>query len=431
MAGDALAHSMRRPLARAMAVLCLLFLSLTPAHAASADLFSASTLSINADVRIVAADGDRSWTDGGYGKARFGGDKDRDWKIRPVAAEGELIWQPRFSWSVSGTVVVAAQHGQDHPVDLIESFASFKPVPKGSTQISGKAGLFWPSISLEHTGAGWQVADMITPSAINSWIGEEVKVVGAEATVSRDIGGSKLSGTLGIFGFNDTAGTMLAFRGWGLHDFKATAFGKQPLPPLNELLEYAQAAKTRPLIEVDDRPGFYAKLQWRMAAPVTLSLFHYDNRGVPEAVTKDLQWGWKTRFWNAGARIDLGSRTRILAQALAGRTEMGFREPDRYWVDTRFRSAFLRVTHQIDRLTISGRADWFRTRERGAFLDRRESENGWAGTAAVSFHPAKSINIIGELLHVDNKRGGVRVDELGLPRNQRQTVLQAVLRLNL
>jgi len=431
MRGRALAPNLRHPFARVIALLCLLFLSVTPAHAAAADLFSADTLSVIADVRIVAADGEKSWTDGGYSKGRFGGDRSENWRLRPVAAEADLIWQPRFTWSLSGTVTIAAQDEQDHPVDLVEAYLKFKPIPKGSTQVSVKAGLYWPSISLEHHGAGWQVDDMITPSAINSWIGEEVKVVGVEATINRDVGGNRISGTAGIFGFNDTAGTMLAFRGWALHDYKATAFGKQSLPPLNELLEYGQAPKTRPLIEVDDKPGYYGKLEWRMAAPVTLSLFHYYNRGVPEAVTTGLQWGWKTRFWNAGARIDPGPNTRILAQALIGRTEMGFREPDRYWVDTKFRSGYLRVSHQVKKVTLSARGDWFETRERGAFLDRTESEKGWAGTAAASLHINSHINIIGEVLHIKSERGGVRQDELGLPRNQHQTIVQAALRLML
>ena len=59
---------------------------------------------------------------------------------------------------------------------------------------------------------------MITPSAINSWIGEEVKVVGVEGTATHPLAGGRLSGTFGLFGFNDTAGTQLAFRGWALHD---------------------------------------------------------------------------------------------------------------------------------------------------------------------------------------------------------------------
>src|SRR4029450_3362408 len=86
----------------------------SPAQAELSDLFGPKAIAVTGDVRIVAADGEKSWTDAGFGKGRFGGSDDEDWKLRPVATEAELIWQPRFSWSLSGTVVAAAQHEQDH-----------------------------------------------------------------------------------------------------------------------------------------------------------------------------------------------------------------------------------------------------------------------------------------------------------------------------
>ncbi|MGE5721110.1 MAG: hypothetical protein ACM3YM_01505 [Sphingomonadales bacterium] len=409
------------------ALLCVL--PLHTAAAAQADLLSPETLSAVGDFRLVATNGERSWTKGGFGKARFGGADDRDFKVRPVAGEAALIWQPRLTWSLSGTVVAAVQQGQEHPVDLVEAYLTLKPLPHGSTRLSGRAGLFWPQISLEHQGPAWSVADMITPSAINSWIGEEVKVVGAEASIAEDLGGNQLSGTVGVFGFNDTAGTMLAFRGWALHDLKATAFGHQRLPPLGEDLEYYQAARTRPLIEIDDRPGFYGRLAWRMAAPVTLSAFYYRNRARPEAKTRALQWGWNTVFWNLGARVDLSSNTKILVQALTGWTEMGFERDDHYWVETRFRSAYLRLSHQIGAVTLSGRTDWFGTRERGSRMERDESERGWAGTAAASWKLSSHVNLLGEVLHIASKRGNR--DRLALAPHQAQTVVQASLRLTL
>ena len=106
-----------------------------------------------------------------------------NFRIEPQAVEGDLIWTPRFSWSLGGTVVATAQQGQDQAVDLSEAFLTYKPLLGGGTRIVARAGLFWPPVSLEHTGPEWRVRDTITPSAINSWIGEEVKVGGLEAQV--------------------------------------------------------------------------------------------------------------------------------------------------------------------------------------------------------------------------------------------------------
>jgi hypothetical protein len=399
----------------------------TPGFAASSSPIGPETLSVILDIRAVAADGEPSWTDGGFGKTRFGGDQG-DPAATPVLAEAALIWQPELRWDLRGTVAVAAQHEQDQPVDLIEAFLAYKPVPRGSTRTSARAGLYWPAVSLEHEGASWTVADMITPSAINSWIGEEVKIVGAEVTATRDVGGNRLAATLGLFGFNDTAGTLIAFRGWALHDVKATAFGHQRLPGLNGFMQMAQAPTTKPLIELDGRPGYYAKLSWQARAPVRLEAFYYDNRGDPTAVDDGLQWGWNTRFLNLGLRVDLSDETRLLAQALTGTTEMGFPDAQgRYWVETKYRAAYSRLTHERGRLALSGRIDLFDTDEAGSEMSPGEGEKGWALAAAAAWSLSPEATLLAEALHVASDRP-VRSRQ-GIDARQAQTLVQVALRL--
>ena len=109
---------------------------------------------------------------------------------------------------------------------------------------SARAGLMWPPISLEHEGADWHVKDSITPSAINSWIGEEVRPVAAEGTVAATLGEHKLRATAALMVANDTAGTLLTFRGWALHDRMTLAFRRQPLPPLETRYQDYQAPFT-------------------------------------------------------------------------------------------------------------------------------------------------------------------------------------------
>jgi hypothetical protein len=400
-----------------------------PAAGAAPAWLAPETVSGVVDLRIAGADGEPSWTDGGFGKARFGGGDAGGFSPRPVLAEAELAWRPPLGWDLTGTLAVAAQHEQDLPVDLIEAFVTWKPVPRGPTRFSARTGLLWPPVSLEHEGPHWAVADMITPSAINSWIGEEVKAVAAEGTVSRALGSQRLSATLAVFGFNDTAGTLLAFRGWALHDLKAGAFGLQKLPPLNAFMVFAQAPETRPVIELDDRPGFYAKLAWSPAPPVQAELFYYANRGVPEAVNSGLQWGWDTRFLHLGLSADLGPDTRLLAQAMTGTTEMGIREAGPYWVETRYRAAYLRATHETGPVALSGRLDLFDTRERGSEMEPSESEQGWALTAAGRLRLSDQAALLVEGMHIDSGRGTRR--RLGVEAGQGQTVVQMALRLTL
>jgi hypothetical protein len=401
-----------------------------PAAADPPHLSLPADLTAIIDFRIVLTDGERSFTDGGFGRSRFGGGGEQV-DVHAVPAAGELAWSGPIAWNVGGTIAIAAQNEQDQPVDLIEAFATWRPVPTGPTRFWARAGLYWPQVSLEHEGPGWQVSDMITPSAINSWIGEEVKVVGVEGNLSHPLGGGRLSATLGLFGFNDTAGTLLAFRGWALHDMKTGAFSRITLPPLGPDMEGAQAPWTTPTLEVDHRPGFYGRIAWQMAAPVTLEAFYYDNRGDPLAVTNHVQWGWRTRFVNLGARVELGPHTRLYAQALTGSTRMGQDEDEEedYWVETRFRAAYLRLTQEVGPVALSGRLDLFQTRQRGEYVHSDDNEDGWALTGALDWRLSDQAQLILEGLHVESDRDARA--RLGLPATQRQDVVQASMRLSL
>jgi hypothetical protein len=92
------------------------------------------------------------------------------------------------------------------------------------------------------------------PSAINSWIGEEVRPASVEASATLKAGDHEVTAVAALFAANDTAGTLLTFRGWALHDRETLAFNRQPLPPLPEAFEYYQPQYTHPLLDV--REGF-------------------------------------------------------------------------------------------------------------------------------------------------------------------------------
>ena len=391
------------------------------------DIISASTITVLVEGRAVVSNGHRSWVDGGLGKTRFDGTASGDYKARAVPTEVDLIWTPRFTRSLSANVSAAWQRDQEHDVDLIEAFVNFLPERTGTIGFSARAGLMWPEISLEHsTGGAWSVVNTITPSAINSWVGEEVKVVGAEATLHAGLGEHEVSATAAVFGFNDTSGTLLSFRGWALHDEKATAFGHFPLPPLNNFIVHLQEDRTRSALEIDHRPGFYGRLDWRPPWPMGVAVFYYDNRGDPQAFRLTGQWGWRTRFLNVGLNADLGPDTRFLAQAMFGSTIMGFKTGGRVWVHTKFRSAYALVTHTIGRGALTARVEAFDTREHGSQMSPLESEDGWAATVAGRLNVTNNLTAFIEAMHVDSDRG-TRAN-LGIPAKERQNLLQASLR---
>src|SRR3954454_21867896 len=295
----------------------------TPSSAQSDPrLFTPDALEVSSDVRLVLVDGEPSWVNGGFGKLRSG--SDWDLQCQSQISHLSLVWKPQFTWSLGATIVGSIQGGQRNDAGLSQAYLTFKPMRGSKVTFSARAGLMFPPVSLEHEGADWHVKDSITPSAINSWIGEEVRPVALETTVAANLGQHKLRLTAAAMAANDPAGTLLTFRGWALHDRMTLAFRRQPLPPLDDDVGSYQARFTHPLLDVGPgfarRPGYYAKLVWQPPIPVRFELFHYDNRANPEAVDANLEWGWRTQFDHIGVVADLGSGTELKLQAVDGRT---------------------------------------------------------------------------------------------------------------
>ena len=383
---------------RAIPVGCALAaLWAAPANA-EARLFTGA-FEFSGDIRLVAVDGEKSWVDGGFGKLRSG--SDGNFRVRPELGNVSLVWKPQFSWSLGAVVAGSLQGGERARAGLSQAYLTFRPMRSNKLAVSARAGLMWPPVSLEHEGADWHVKDSITPSAINSWIGEEVRPVAAEVTLAVNLGAHKLRATTALMAANDTAGTLVTFRGWALHDRTTLAFGSQPLPPLGPMVGI-QAPYTHPLIDLHggfaNRPGYYAKVAWQPPAPIRIELFRYDNRANPEVVNSDLEWGWHTRFAQLSLVAKLGA-AEFKAQALQGRTQMGYAMPDRRWVDGRFRSAFAMVTRPFGRFGVAARAEAFDTHDRGSLWDGAYDEHGWSAMLAGKRDWRYFTGLV-ELLHV-------------------------------
>jgi hypothetical protein len=109
-----------------------------------------------------------------------------------------------------------------NPADLSEFYLDVRPFPTTSVRWRARVGSFFMPASLENRGIGWTNVYSITPSAINTWLGEEFRTIGAELEV-RWLGAS--SGYLGdvaliaaAYGWNDPAGVLIAKRGFALTD---------------------------------------------------------------------------------------------------------------------------------------------------------------------------------------------------------------------
>jgi len=407
---------------RPLAVLLALLACATPAHA-EIDWLSPSAFSGLLDLRASAADGERSWLNSGLGKTQVSGDDPRF-----SIAEADLAWRPQFGFDWSALVEGEFQPDHQHGVGIGEAYVRYKPLPVNGWRPTFRAGLFYPPVSLENAEPFWTPTETITPSAIDSWIGEEVKVVGAEASLSRDLGDQSVGATVGLFGFDDTAGTLMALRGWSFDDVRPTESTRYALPPLSPFIAWNQPPVTYPLLNVDHKLGVYARLDWAPSDRAALDLFYYDNRGDKTGENANDQYAWATHFIEAGLRFDIDDKTHLLAQALAGNTQVSYIAPV-VSVNTDFDAAYLLVTRAVGEDSVSGRVDVFSTTDKAPAFYGLTQERGWALT--VDYRKVFTAHISGlvEIMHLESNRPE-RFEVLDESAIQSQTVAQAALRLS-
>lgn len=382
------------------------------------------------DLRLSLADGEPTWLDNWLGKGRFGGNLAGSTQTDVEIAEIAALFDVEFNWEWSAFVHAKFDEIQDGPIDIVEAYLKYNPTPKSRVRYSFRAGLFFPHISRENVGVAWSSPYTITPSAINSWVGEEIRTLGLEAKASIRGETSQLDLTAAIFGFNDPAGTLLAFRGWALNDVKGGAFSQLPLAPLPQIgpngTFVAQPLWVEPVAEIDDKPGFYGAIDWTYDRNWKLGVFYYDNRGDPDVV-RDQQYGWDTRFWNFYAEADVLPGIHMITQYMWGNTKMGeIRPTGTRYVDVDFESAFVLATHRFGSQRVSGRFDWFQT-EDFAFIQRdNNNEAGIALTGAYSVELGSQDTLIAEYVYIDSKRTARR--DIGFDPEQTQSIFQIAYR---
>jgi hypothetical protein len=298
-------------------------------------------------------------------------------------------------------------------------------VPRGATRLSARAGLVYPDISLEHDGPAWTVADTITPSAINSWVGEELKVAGVEGTITHAFDGQEVSATGAVFYYGDTAGTLLSLRGWSFSDLKSSAGGHFALPRLSPFMKFKQAPYTTSLKEIDGSPGWYGQLAWRRHG-LAVDVLYYDNGGDRTGKSANLEWAWDTRFWEAGATVDFTAADSLRVQAMHGVTLMGYPTPQ-VWIDNGYSAAYGLFTHRFGADAVSFRTDWFEVTDRTWKTADPNREWGWGFTAAARHALGPHADLLVEVLHI--RSYGEARERTGLDERQTQTVAQTALRL--
>lgn len=362
------------------------------------------------DLRTVSAPDTTSWLKGGLGKFRYG---DGGTHLRFAEAVVQADWTINDAWR--GVASVRAEPLTPGVVDALEAYLQYAPATDGNVSWLVKSGAFFPTISLENDDLGWASPYTLTPSAINSWIGDELRSIGSEATLRWKNDYGTLSLIAAIVCCNDENGTLMAARGWTLSDRPTGLFERVRLPEVTQRLTFQTPyARTGMFDEIDGRPGWYAGATWQMPGWGKISVIRYDNQGDPYAkAARDT--GWNTRFWSVGGRTDIGG-VMLIAQAMRGQTIVA---GPTFYSDTKFQSAFLLASYDWDDWRFSAREDLFATRRPGA-RNNNWAEDGDAFTAAISWSRFSWLRLTGEVVALNSRRGEYGPAGLGLHRSDTQ-----------
>lgn len=334
-------------------------------------------LDLTVDLRLIASDGRASYLDGGLGKLRF--DEDHD-GLQVGRLRG--AWNQDFGERWSARVDASLWRFDDSSVvDVTEAYLEFRPYPASGWRSRVKLGASYLPVSLEHRAAGWTNPYLISSSAINTWVGEELRTIGAEYSLewlgTRSGSDFDVGVEAAVYGWNDPAGVLVASRGWTLHDRQTRLFdkigepGESPVPG-------------RVLFkEIDGRAGYWAGAHVRYLDRAELRVLHYDNRADPEKFDAGIDdFAWLTRFDSVGVRAESSGGWTFIAQWLGGDTAI---EPETGYELWDFYSTFLLVSKAWGRHRMSARADWFETEHVMTSWPQPFEEDGTAITVGYSY----------------------------------------------
>lgn len=394
--------------------------------AVAADLQVAPWLQLDvaglADLRIVRTSGLRNSNDGGFGKVRFGADETGAATGGRVG-DASLVGTALLPNGIALVGHVRAEPYQRTALDVIEAYVRWRPVSTSAWRWQVKVGAFFPSISLENDGIAWSARYTLTPSAINSWVGEELRTIGGEGRLEWRGAVDRIAIQGALYGWNDPAGLMLAYRGWAFTDRPLGLIDRQQVP--NEIAFHT--GRVPPVYfdlarEIDDRVGYYAGASWQRDGVGKLAVLRYDNRADSKA--RRTVFAWETKFWSVAAQTELADGLVLMAQAMDGWTQVWPSAIQRSVTD--FSAAYLLLGYDVGRWRFGLRGDLFATRERSLAPRVELSEHGSALTAAISYRLADGLRLTAELLRVDSQRQ--QREAVGLPARGRETQAQFSIR---
>jgi hypothetical protein len=372
---------------------------------AAASLSAQSSFDLNGYVagRGVNATGPPSWLERGFGRLEAGGDRD---DVTAVANLG-IDWHPT-NWldlHASGIARKDPEEFGGNDAGVVEAYVDLhKDFSFDEVRIRG--GYFFLPTSKENKGDNWASPYTIHFSSLNTWIGEEVRPIGADLQYRHTTNaGHTITGGVTAFRGNDTMGTLLGWRGWTVGDRLTTYDETLPLPPLGSLADDGpfwkqRDAGTQPFgKDLDDHTGFSARVRYGIPQRGNIQYTYVDNGGDRNLYGD--QYSWQTRFHLIGAEVGNPDDLVIASEYLTGETYMGVTEPD---VEASFWSAYVLVSEKRGRSRWTARYEMFNTTDEDHTLAEDNTESGRSWTLTWMHNVTSNLRAAIELTQVTGNR---------------------------
>lgn len=375
---------------------------------------AAQTLDLTGYVaaRGVNATGPESWLEGGFGRLEAGGDRDDFMALAHLGVD----WRPT-NWLELHASGVARRDREEfggNDAGIVEAYADVRK-EFSFDELRVRGGFFFLPTSKENKDDNWSSPYTINFSALNTWIGEEVRPLGLDLQYRHTTdAGHTITGGATAFRGNDTMGTLLGWRGWSIGDRLTTYDEQLPLPPLGSL-EFPDGPfwrqrddGTTPFTEdLDGNTGYSGRVRYGIPQRGNIQYTYVDNGGDRALYPPDAESGeysWETRFHQLGLEIGNPDSLVVAAEYLVGETYMGFTDRPNF-VEAGFWATYLLVSDKRGRNRWTARYELFKTEEEDETpLGEDNDENGRAWTLTWMYDITPAIRGAFEFTQVSGER---------------------------
>jgi hypothetical protein len=327
-----------------------------------------------------------SWATGHWGRFDVGAASADDHKTVNVdVLQLGIDWTPS-TWLLLHTDGLARKEQSGtvgRRVGLVQGYAEIH-----TEKLRLRGGLFWPSTSLENVDPLWNSRYTISYSALNSWIAQEVRPIGADIQFSPNfyvtVGATAFKG-------NDTMGSALAARGWTIGN---------RLSVYNEVIA-AVPDTTRAIgPEIDKKFGDSERIRIQLPERAILQFTRIDNRS--ELLVRSApEEPWRTRFNIIGAELGPTGPTTLAAEWAYGSTALGF-PGGSFTMD--FDTIYLLLSQKRGTSRWTARVERFTTNDKRRQPGDVNREHGSAFTLSWLHESSTSLRSGLEYVHVKGDR---------------------------